>query len=52
MMLKRQGIESGNSGSLFIILFLEREMLLELKKRGGGREKQKAGYHLVTRVNT
>lgn len=41
MMLKRQGIESGNSGSLFIILFLEREMLLELKKRGGGEREAK-----------
>lgn len=59
MILKRQDIESGNSGSLFIILFLEGEMLLEKgKKEGRGkegereREKQKAGYYLVTRVNS
>lgn len=59
MILKRQDIKSGNSGSLFIILFLEGEMLLEKgKKEGRGkegekdREEQKAGYYLVTRVNS
>lgn len=59
MILKRQDIESGNSGSLFIILFLEGEMLLEKgKKEGRGKEgererkKQKAGCYLVTRVNS
>lgn len=43
MMLKRQDIESGNSGSLFIILFLEGEMPLEFKKKGREREREAKG---------